>query len=148
MAMAFLEQLVRWLSSAFVLALVLIGCNKEVEIVEKWYDDGQMMERRCYVEGRRNGLHEGWWPNGVKRFEYQYKDDVYEGEVVEWYENGQMYRRMQYKDGHEHGMQQMWKADGRLLANYEMKNGRKYGLAGVKNCTTVWGENDSIVSKE
>lgn len=148
MAMDFLEHQAQWLSKAFILALILVGCNTDVEIVEKWYNDGQLMERRCYKDGRRNGLHEGWWPDGSKKFEYHYHNDAYNGEVVEWYEDGQMYRRMNYKDGHEDGRQQMWKPDGRIMANYEMKNGRKYGLAGVKNCTTVWDENDSIIFKE
>lgn len=142
-----MEWLAQWLSRALVLLLVFMGCNSgKVEVVEKWYSNGQLMERRNYLDGKRNGLHEGWWPDGSQRFEYHYKNDAYEGEVKEWYENGELYRSMNYVDGQEQGLQQLWKSDGRILANYEMINGRKYGLAGVKNCKSVWNENDSITS--
>lgn len=151
MEMAFMERQALWPSSIALLLLLLPACDENAKWgrpVEKWYSNGQIMERRYYVEGKKVGVHMGWWPNGNKRFEYHYSEDMYHGKVREWYENGQLYKRFHYKDGHEEGFQQMWKPDGRIAANYEVRNGRKYGLTGVKNCTSVWEDEDTIAENK
>jgi hypothetical protein len=45
---------------------------------------------------------------------------------------------MNFHQGHEQGLQQLWQSDGKLWANYEARNGRNYGLVGVKGCATLW----------
>ena len=48
-----------------------------------------------------------------------------------------------YKNGYEHGQQKIWYPDGRIKSNYIIKNGRRYGLLGIKNCINV---SDSIIN--
>lgn len=151
--MDFMERRAQWLSSLAVLLLLLLSAcdgnnNKWGKPVEKWYDNGQLMERRYYENGKKVGVHLGWWPNGNKRFEYHYSMDMYDGPVKEWYEDGQLYRSFNYKDGQEFGAQQMWKPDGRISANYEVRDGRKYGLTGVKNCISVWNDETGEISSD
>ena len=49
----------------------------------------------------------------------------------------------QYENGYEKGVQKIWWPDGRIKSNYIIKNNRRYGLLGVKNCVNV---SDSIFS--
>jgi len=35
-------------------------------------------------------------------------------------------------------MQTMWKRDGKLAMNYFARDGRNYGITGVKSCENLW----------
>jgi len=111
----------------------------------EYYDNGKPKSKRYYKKGAKEGIHTGWWKNGQMQFLYHFKDDEFEGELKEWYASGQLYRVFNYSKGQETGIQKMWKRDGRIKANYEIKNGRRYGLVGVKNCENVWDEVDSVL---
>ena len=114
---------------------------------KSWSRDRQVLEERFFQEGKKQGKHIGFWLNGKKKFEYNYRDDIFHGEVKEWFESGQMYRHFNYEYGQEAGMQKMWKTDSRIKANYEVIDGRKYGLTGVKNYESVWAEVDSVLNE-
>ena len=49
---------------------------------------------------------------------------------------------MSYYKGYESGGQKVWYPNGLIKSNYIMKNGRRYGLLGTKNCINV---KDSII---
>ncbi len=108
--------------------------GKETGWQRSWYNKQQLMEERWYENGRKEGIHKGWWPGGKPKFCYHFSNDEYEGEVTEWDETGQLYRRMHYQQGREDGLQQMWWSDGKLRANYVIKGGKSYGLIGRKLC--------------
>ena len=91
-------------------------------ISRKWFPSGKLSEERSYVNGKRIGIHQGWYPDGKKRFLYHFVNDEVDGLA---------------EDGHESGMQTAWESDGSIMANYMAKNGRNYGLTGVKNCKNV-----------
>ncbi|HJY63931.1 MAG TPA: toxin-antitoxin system YwqK family antitoxin, partial [Ignavibacteria bacterium] len=55
----------------------------------------------------------------------------------DWNENGMLFNDFNYINGYEEGLQRAWYPDGSLQANYVVKNNRKYGLTGVKNCITA-----------
>jgi antitoxin component YwqK of YwqJK toxin-antitoxin module len=44
---------------------------------------------------------------------------------------------MNYEAGIEVGQQRQWYDDGSVRSNYVMKNGRRFGLLGTKNCINV-----------
>lgn len=111
--------------------------GREEGVFRYCYTDGKLKEIRRYKAGRKTGEHNGWYENGVHRFEYHYKDDLYEGAYKEWFANGQLYRSQYFVAGHESGPQQTWNADGQIKSNYLIKNGRRYGLFGTKNCVNV-----------
>jgi antitoxin component YwqK of YwqJK toxin-antitoxin module len=102
-----------------------------------WYPKGRLAERRFFKQGRREGLHESWWENGKPRFAYQFAADLHHGFRKEWYESGQMALCFNYDQGKEIGPQKGWFADGAIRFNFEVRNGRVYGLTGVKNCMSV-----------
>jgi antitoxin component YwqK of YwqJK toxin-antitoxin module len=98
----------------------------------------QVQEIRLYAQGKREGVHTGYWQNGNKKFEYTYTNDLHHGIQKEWYANGSPYRVATYHEGYEHGLQQAFTDDGLLSVNYDARNGRNYGNIGKKRCRTVW----------
>jgi len=42
-----------------------------------------------------------------------------------------------FKNGYEEGSQKVWYDNGKIKSNYTIKNGRRYGLLGTKNCINV-----------
>ncbi|CAN5812926.1 hypothetical protein BH11BAC3_BH11BAC3_27850 [soil metagenome] len=110
-------------------------------ISKKFYAGNQPMEYRVYLCGAKNGKQVSYWQNGNKRFEFNAKNDAYEGEFKEWSENGRLFHLAHFKNGQEEGVQKLWYDNGKLKANYVIRNGKRYGLLGTKNCTNV---SDSI----
>jgi hypothetical protein len=118
--------------------------GKEEGIFKKWYPNGQLVETRIYIDGNKEGFHQGWWENGAKKFEYHFLNAEHDGELKEWNKNGQAYRFFHYKKGYEEGSQKMWWSNGAIRANYVIKNGKRYGLLGLKICSNPY---DSVIKK-
>ena len=111
--------------------------GKEDGMVKTWYDNGQQNEIRNYEKGWQQGEAKAWWPNGKQKFIYHFTNDVFEGNLKEWAINGMLARDMNYSKGQEEGPQKLWYDNGMLRSNYIIKNGRRYGLLGTKNCINV-----------
>ena len=89
---------------------------------------------RTYRDGKEEGVHRGWWPNGSLKFEYRYRSGLSEGVQREWFEDGNQFTEFNYVSGHESGRQRLWTSYGKLRANYVVKDGRRYGLIGAMGC--------------
>ncbi|MEJ8818706.1 toxin-antitoxin system YwqK family antitoxin [Lacibacter sp. H407] len=107
----------------------------------KYYTDGKLFEQRSFDNGKKTGVLETWWPNGTKQTYYLFTNDEYEGTCREWSSDGLLVKEMNYHKGHEEGKQKWWYDNGKIKANYIIKQGRRYGLLGTKNCMNV---SDSI----
>jgi antitoxin component YwqK of YwqJK toxin-antitoxin module len=101
---------------------------------KKWYRTNQLAEYRTYHEGKKVGKHVGFWEDGQPKFEFNFIAGELHGESNEWYRNGQAYKVFHYKMGYENGSQKMWWENGIIRANYVVKQGRRYGLIGLKLC--------------
>lgn len=110
----------------------------------KWYPGKKLEEERFYINGKKEGIHQGWWSNGQKRFYFSAYNNEYNGEFKEWMPNSLLVKFFHYKNGYEEGSQRLWWADGTVRANYVIKNGRKYGLLGWKTCINPY---DTISKK-
>lgn len=117
--------------------------GKEHGTWKKFHSDGSLAELRYFRNGKKSGMYQAWWDNGQLRSEYHFANDEYDGLCRDWTRTGQLIRQMNYENGHEKGMQQLWDTDGTIRANYVAKNGRNYGLTGVKACATLW-KGDSV----
>ena len=124
------------------LAGFLNGMEEGVQ--KKWYPNKQIASVRMYHAGKKIGKHLGFWENGQPQFEFYFEDGEHHGIAKEWYQNGQPYRTFHYEHGYEQGSQKMWWENGIIRANYVIKNGRRYGLIGLKLCMNP---NDSIFKK-
>jgi antitoxin component YwqK of YwqJK toxin-antitoxin module len=111
--------------------------GKEHGLSEAWYPNGTKQFERIYEYGIKTGIHKGWWETGQPKHIRHLANDVFEGSVKEWYASGQPFLDLNYVKGQEAGSQKAWKSDGRIKVNYVAKNGRKYGLTGVKNCISL-----------
>ena len=104
---------------------------------KKFYPSTKTKEVRYFKNGQKTGIYNAWWENGKKQLEYAFVADEYEGVCKEWNEEGQLSRIMNYRKGQEEGIQKWWYDGGKIKANYIIKNGRRYGLLGTKNCINV-----------
>lgn len=118
--------------------------GKENGIAKFYYPGNKLREERFFVNGWKEGTHRGWYENGKSMFEYHFHNDMFEGSYKEWFPNGKLFRNMNYEKGQESGVQQSWYTTGKIKTNYLIKDDRRYGLLGTKNCKNV---SDSIFKK-
>ena len=111
---------------------------------KKWYPNRRVQEERFYINGKKEGTHKGWWPDGKEKIYFTTYDDNYEGEFKEWYSSGLLCKYFHYKNGQEEGSQRLWWDNGSVRANYVIREGKKYGLLGLKTCINPY---DSINKK-
>ncbi|GAB4042406.1 toxin-antitoxin system YwqK family antitoxin [Spirosoma jeollabukense] len=102
-----------------------------------FYPKKRLREERFFVNGWKEGTHRGWYENGKAMFEYHFHNDMFEGSYKEWFPNGKLFRNMNYEKGQESGIQQSWYTTGKIKMNYIIKDDRRYGLLGTKNCKNV-----------
>ena len=110
---------------------------------KKYYKSGGIKEVRSYSKGKKTGKYTGFFENGKKSFEYNFKNGEYHGLYQVWNTNGKLLRISNYKNGYEFGNQKIWYANGRIRSNYVIKDGRRYGLLGIKNCVNA---SESIIN--
>jgi len=116
----------------------------EEGVQKRWYDNRQLAEQRFFINGKKEGLQQAWWPDGKQKFIYTADADRFIGEEKEWNSAGQLNKFFHYAGGQEEGSQRMWWDDGSVRANYVVRNGKKYGLIGIKLCVNPY---DSIIKK-
>ncbi len=112
--------------------------GKEEGVARYWHPNGRLREKRFFKQGKRESIHYGWWENGKPSFVYHFNADLHQGLAHTWHSNGLMASSFNYTQGQEDGQQKAWYDNGVLRLNYVARNGRQYGLTGVKNCATVW----------
>ena len=111
---------------------------------KKWYPNRQLQEERFYINGKKEGTHKGWWPDGKEKFLFTAYSDKNDGEFKEWYSSGLLAKYFHYKNGQEEGSERLWWDNGSVRANYVIRDGKKYGLIGLKTCINPY---DSITKK-
>ena len=87
--------------------------------------------------GVKKGDHFFYFPSGQLKFHYQLENDVYHGFKKAWSPKGKLISCLNFKYGYEEGSQKVWYDNGKIKNNYIIKNGRRYGLLGTKNCINV-----------
>ena len=111
--------------------------GKEHGLWKQFYANGQIKEFRYYQNGLKTGELKAYWSNGQLKRRCSFKNDLQEGLCQEWSEEGRLMVQMHYHNGYEEGKQQMWHPNGKIRSNYIIKDGRRYGLLGIKNCANV-----------
>jgi antitoxin component YwqK of YwqJK toxin-antitoxin module len=113
--------------------------GKEHAIWKQFYPAGRLLDQREFSRGLKVGDLVAWWENGKKKLHYRFENDEYEGTCREWNEDGTLVQEMNYRRGHEEGSQKMFYDNGKVRSNYLVRDGRRYGLLGTKNCVNVSG---------
>ena len=110
-------------------------------IWKKFYRNGNIQELREYKKGKKIGKYFGYYINGNKKFEENFKNNFNHGKIFVWSNDGKLIRESNFINGYESGKQQRWDKNGKIISNYIIKNNRRYGLLGTKNCIN---ETDSL----
>ncbi|GAB4093437.1 toxin-antitoxin system YwqK family antitoxin [Flaviaesturariibacter terrae] len=103
----------------------------------RYYPGNRLAESRFFDKGRKTGTMRSFWDNGRPKLEYHFKEGEYEGTAREWNRAGALIAEHTYRAGYEEGPQRLWYDNGKTRANYVIRNGRRYGLLGTKNCVNV-----------
>lgn len=105
-----------------------------------YYNGAILKESREFKKGKRQGFYLGFYKNGAKNFSFSFLDDEYNGTNIIWAKNGKKIEEHNYLGGYERGVQKTWYLNGKIKSNYIIKNNRRYGLLGTKNCVNVSDE--------
>ena len=111
--------------------------RKKNGVWKNYYPNGQLRESRFFDMGVKKGDHFFYFPSGQLKFHYQLENDVYHGFKKAWSPKGKLISCLNFKYGYEEGSQKVWYDNGKIKNNYIIKNGRRYGLLGTKNCINV-----------
>ena len=86
-----------------------------------YYPDGQKRIEGEYREGKREGKWTYWYNNGNKWSEAVYKAGLRDGKSTVWHENGRKYYEGNYSAGERTGRWRFWDEEGTLLkqGNYD-----------------------------
>lgn len=108
--------------------------GKKHGLHQQWFPNGQKSYESPYDEGKIHGIARSWWRNGQLRRLSRYEQGVPHGTQEQWYASGQLFKRQHLDYGQEKGLQQAWRKNGALYNNYEAKNGRIFGLKRANLC--------------
>tara|TARA_B110000444_G_C18805508_1_gene579720 strand:+ start:906 stop:1400 length:495 start_codon:yes stop_codon:yes gene_type:complete len=82
-----------------------------------------------FKDGKRDGVHKGWWGNGQLEWEENYKDGKkVDGLYKSWHKNGEVEGEGNYKDGELDGLWKSWHKNGQLRYEKNYKDGKEDGL--------------------
>jgi len=80
-------------------------------------------EQGLFKDGKKEGLHKGWYNTGNLEREIYYKNGLENGIVKSWYENGQLNSEFVCLDGKIIGKSKNYNENGVLKSELHYKNG-------------------------
>jgi antitoxin component YwqK of YwqJK toxin-antitoxin module len=86
-----------------------------------------------YHKGVKDGLQRGWFEEGPKRFEHNFRNGALDGEQLEWHMSGDLFKEQYYVDGVETDRKILFE-NGAVFSNYAKRDGRIYGIDGGSLC--------------
>jgi len=100
---------------------------------------GVLVEERFYQQGKKHGVHRGWFVNGQDRFYTEFSDDHYAGEHWTWHSNGKVAEFKKYTPDGQILVHKHWRESGQIYRNqvFAVQNTKESGMPGVKLCNTV-----------
>jgi len=124
----------------------VIGFKKGKEHAEwkRFSLKGNLMQQRFFRNGMKIKTLKEWWENGKPKLSASFLKGENHGELKEWNREGKLVKEMHYHLGYEDGSQKQFYDNGKIRSNYIIKDGKRYGLLGTKNCVNV---KDSIFQK-
>jgi antitoxin component YwqK of YwqJK toxin-antitoxin module len=97
-------------------------------LFQQWHKNGQLWVKCYYKNGKLNGLLEKWYDNGQLSGKRNYDDNILNGLYEEWYVNGKLSIKCHYKDGLKNGLYEEWYDNGQLWMKCFYKNENINGL--------------------
>jgi antitoxin component YwqK of YwqJK toxin-antitoxin module len=98
-------------------------------VVIEHYPTGVLKSRAQVVDGKLNGLSEGWHTNGVLQVEEHFKQGISNGQRIKWHVNGTKASECEIADGKLNGLFRRWNEDATLVEEIQMRNGEPHGMS-------------------
>ena len=86
--------------------------GKKQGLWERYFDNGQLLDKGNYKEGRWYGPWVSYWSNGQLLLKRTYENGFSNGPAVSYYKNGQLRYKGTFKNGKEEGSWVSYKEDG------------------------------------
>jgi antitoxin component YwqK of YwqJK toxin-antitoxin module len=99
--------------------------GKKDGLCEQWYDNGQIMVRYTLVDGEYYGPSEKYFKTGQKHIVCIYKGELYDGAYERWHDNGRMRIRCTYIEGEKDGPGEEWDENGHILKQCTYEHGHE-----------------------
>ena len=96
----------------FIILGFCLGCSKESQ----------------KPEGKLQGLHKYYFPDGSLYLEINYKDSLPHGLAKRYYKSGQLLEEAEYRNGIQHGITKMYHENGKLSSITPYDSGRIHGV--------------------
>jgi len=98
--------------------------GKKWGLREKWYENGQLMQKSYFEDGVAHGIMREWHENGVTMAEGNFKEGKLDGMVRRWYATGKREAEYPYKDGELNGVVLQWSRKGFMIGRKQFENGK------------------------
>lgn len=92
---------------------------ERVDVVEH-YPNGVIKLKGLSVDGKREGMWQGFFENGYKASEAEYENGVRNGDIVVFYRNGMMRYQGRYYDDQRTGMWTFYDTLGIVIKKVDM----------------------------
>ena len=102
-----------------------------------WAENGMLVEERLFSEGKKTGVHRGYFPDGTNRFYAEFKDDRYVNEFWSWHTNGKVAEFKRYDREGRALVYKHWRESGQIYRNEVYAENLEQGMPGVKLCNSV-----------
>ncbi len=93
------------------------------------YEEGKMKSRSGILDGRLDGLSEGWFPDGQLQVREYFRLGIAHGTRVRWFPDGTIQSEAEIVEGKLHGTFRRWHPNGVLAEKTEMKRGQANGVS-------------------
>jgi antitoxin component YwqK of YwqJK toxin-antitoxin module len=114
-----------------ILAAMLFACSPEIErVVVQTYPDGKIELEQYFIFKERDSIlvkEIGYYPDGQKRIEGEYRDGKREGQWTYWFSNGNRWSEARYKTDLRNGKSTVWYENGRKYFEGSYRMGERTG---------------------
>ncbi|MDB6055508.1 MAG: toxin-antitoxin system YwqK family antitoxin [Verrucomicrobiales bacterium] len=93
------------------------------------FPDGNVSLRTSVLNGRLNGISEGWYTNGVRQLEEHFQNGLADGIRSTWHANGHLRSEGHLVSGLQQGLYRQWDEKGNLVVEAEFAEGKPDGLS-------------------
>ena len=93
-------------------------------VCEGWTPEGALEVRESFRAGVSHGLRTRWYAHGVRRSEATVVDGRMDGVFVSYHPDGSLAESVPMKEGLPHGVSRAYHPDGRLKAEVELDRGQ------------------------
>jgi antitoxin component YwqK of YwqJK toxin-antitoxin module len=93
------------------------------------FPDGSVSLKTSVLNGRLNGISEGWYTNGVRQIEEHFQNGLADGNRSTWHANGQLRSEGHLIYGLQQGLYRQWDEKGNLVVEAEFAQGKPNGLS-------------------